>query len=78
MKAPNTLITPRRTIAVLALALALASGCGGSDGGDDGADDGGDNPPVDTGGDGAAPECRTEIVEDEYGFEVEVEVCDDE
>jgi len=73
----------RRTLAALALTLALVAGCGGSDGDGDGGGDG--EPSVDTGpaptdapGDDAAPECRSEVVEDEYGFEVEIEVCDDE
>lgn len=68
----NTATTPviRRTVAALTLAAVLA-GCGGGDSDDDG-------QPVETDvDDGASPECRTEIVEDEYGFEVEVEVCDE-
>ncbi len=52
---------------ILVVAL-VGSACGSSgDGGGDG-----------TGGDDGAADCHTERVEDEYGFEVEIQVCDDE
>ncbi|MGI9601578.1 MAG: hypothetical protein ACR2QE_06825 [Acidimicrobiales bacterium] len=72
-----------RVVAVL-LALALVIGaCGGSDGDGDG-DDGGNQAPettvesTDGGDESTGDNCRMETVEDEYGFEVEIEVCDDE
>lgn len=74
----RSIALPRRPVAALVFALALTAGCGGGGEGDDrvGTDTGGDSPPAETSGGDTGSECRTEIVEDEYGFEVEVEVCD--
>jgi len=63
---------------LLGVLLALFAGaCGGSDSDDDGGVRT-TEPAVTTVDDGATDgeNCRMETVEDEYGFEVEIEVCD--
>jgi len=66
----------RQGLTALMMAGILFSGAcgGGDDDGGTGGDDTDEPSAETTSGDEG---CRTELVEDEYGFEVEIEVCDE-